>query len=246
MVEIVGCVDAGEMAEKAAELVVRTAGAAVHDHGCFYFCLAGGRTPGRLYERLADWAGPEDMPWGRTEIFWGDERAVPLDHPDSNFGLAHECLLQKIFMAPGQIHAMPGAAVPVERGAEDYENTLRRYFQGPGGRTFDLTLLGVGSDGHTASLFPESPALEETDRMVLGVAAPAGVSPPWARLTLTLPTINGSGVVLFLAEGRTKQRVVREILSGRAGRRYPAARVKGRDRTIWFVDREILEAGVLE
>jgi len=239
-VEILTCADGLELAEKAAQLVVSTAVAAVRDRGCFHFCLAGGRTPVRLYQRLAEWSGPESMPWERTEIFWGDERAVPRDHPDSNYAMAFEGLLKKISLAPQQIHAMPGTAVPLGRGAEDYEKTLRRFFRTPEVRTFDLIVLGLGTDGHTASLFPGSLALEETERMVLAVAAPDGVSPATDRLTLTLPAINASGVAVFLAAGREKQQVVREIFGGEDRRRLPAGRVKARERTVWLLDQGVV------
>jgi len=173
-----------------------------------FVALAGGSTPRRLYERLAAC----DFPWSETEVFFGDERCVPPDHPDSNYRMAHEALLSRV---QARVHRMPGETCD----ASAYEEDLARVF-GPGLPEFDLVLLGLGVDGHTASLFPGDPALDVTDRHVVRVQRP-----DHPRLTLTLPVLSAAKVVMFLVSGESKRESLRRLL---AGADIPAARVRGR------------------
>lgn len=170
--------------------------------------LAGGSTPRRLYERLAVC----DFPWSETEVFFGDERCVPPDHPDSNYRMAHEALLSRV---PARVHRMLGETC--DAGA--YEEELTRVF-GPGLPEFDLVLLGLGVDGHTASLFPGDPALDVTDRRVVRVQRP-----DHPRLTLTQPVLSAAKTAMFLVSGRFKREPLRQLL---AGVDMPAARVRAR------------------
>jgi 6-phosphogluconolactonase len=170
--------------------------------------LAGGSTPRRLYERLA----PRDFPWSETELFFGDERCVPPEHPDSNYRMAYETLLSRV---EARVHRMPGETCD----AAAYEEELTRVF-GPGLPEFDLVLLGLGEDGHTASLFPGDPALDEMDRRVVRV-----VRPDHPRLTLTLPVLSAAKVVMFVVSGESKREALGWLL---AGADIPAARVRAR------------------
>ncbi|MCC6381355.1 MAG: 6-phosphogluconolactonase [Dehalococcoidia bacterium] len=167
--------------------------------------LAGGRTPAALYRHLA--AVP--YPWGQTDLFFGDERCVPPSHADSNYCMAAETLLAHV---PARVHPMPGGTCD----ATAYETELRAFFatEPPG---MDLVLLGLGADGHTASLFPGDAALEEGERLVVRVARP-----DHARLTLTLPVLNAASVALFLVSGAEKAQALAALLGGED---IPAARV---------------------
>ncbi len=180
--------------------------------------LAGGSTPKALYERLA----VVDYPWHATEVFFGDERCVPPDHPDSNYNTANAALLSKV---QARVHRMRGESPD---GAALYEDALTSVF-GPGIPEFDLVLLGLGEDGHTASLFPGDPALDVTDRRVVRV-----VRPDYERLTLTLPVLSAAKVALFLVTGANKARRLRELLDEGD---IPAARVLAR-RVLVVADRD--------
>ena len=170
--------------------------------------LAGGSTPRLLYERLAT----RDFPWSETELFFGDERCVPPDHPDSNYRMAYEALLSQV---QARVHRMPGETCD----AASYEEELTRVF-GPGLPEFDLVLLGLGEDGHTASLFAGDLALDITDRRVVRV-----VRPDHARLTLTLPVLSAAKVVMFVVSGESKREALGRLL---AGADTPATRVRAR------------------
>lgn len=171
--------------------------------------LAGGATPRRAYERMA----ALDHPWDEVDMFFGDERCVPPEHPDSNFRMAHEALLSKV---PTRVHRMPGE--PCD--ARAYERELRKVL-GPDLR-LDLVILGLGEDGHTASLFPGDPAVDETERPVVRVERP-----DHSRLTLTLPVLSAARVALFLVEGERKREALRRLLTGDdiPARRVAAERV---------------------
>lgn len=193
--------------------------------------LTGGNTPRQLYAHLAEAYGAT-LPWPKTQLFFGDERCVPPEHPDSNFGNAHATLLRHVPIPEANVHRMRGE-LPPATGAQAYEATLRGYFGTV--PSFDLVLLGMGEDGHVASLFPNHPVLNETQRWVRDVHAPEVVV-PW-RLTLTLPLLQQARQVWFLVTGAKKAPVVRAILDDAtaAATRYPAARVQpGTAR--WFLD----------
>ncbi len=230
--------DSAELAREAADLVVWVGEQALAADGRFRVALSGGRTPRDLYATLTSPAFARRLDWSRVEFYFGDERCVPPDHPDSNFGLAETALFRPLGIAPSQIFRMRGEAEPPEAGAAEYEALLRQRFGGAGAwPRFDLVLLGLGEDGHTASLFPGTPAADERARWVAVGRAPAGTL---HRLTLTLPVLNQARTVLFLASGVAKAPVVRAILEGpeRGAARYPAGLVRPEQgRLIWLLDR---------
>lgn len=242
--------DPESLAVAAASAVVEAARAAFDARGTFALGLAGGSTPRRTYELLAE-RHAHDVPWARTEIFFGDERCVPPHDDQSNFAMAWIALLSRVPVASEYVHPMYlGAELP-EVAAARYDALLRRRFD-PGGRdaprTFDLLLLGVGDDGHTASLFPGAPSLQERARWALAVDAPPGVTTRH-RVTLTPPTIAASRTVMVLCAGASKRRVVREILSddvavaAAAAARYPAGMARGAEGTIWLCDEAAAAGG---
>ena len=195
-----------DIAGAAAELFLEIAPKAI--------ALAGGTTPRSAYERLASL----EYPWHEVEVFFGDERCVPPDHPDSNFRMAHEVLLSKI---PARVHRMTGESCD----APGYEDELREAL-GPT-PALDLVFLGLGEDGHTASLFPDDRALDETERLVVRVERP-----DHPRLTLTLPVLSAAPFALFLVAGEEKREVLRMLI---AGADIPAARVAA-DRVVILAD----------
>lgn len=223
--------DAQALARAAAEEVVQVLRAALAARGEASLVLAGGSTPRPLYQRLAEsHAGALD--WGRVSVFLGDERFVPPEDERSNFRLASETLLGRLGFEAGRVHAVPtGAASPAE-AARAYEATLREHL-GPE-PAFDLVLLGIGEDGHTASLFPGSPALEERERWVVAAEAPPG-APVRERITLTLPALSAGRTVLFLAAGEGKRAAIEDALRDPKAT-PPAQRVGARERLLWFLD----------
>ncbi|UCD71276.1 MAG: 6-phosphogluconolactonase, partial [Syntrophobacterales bacterium] len=186
-------------------------------------------------------------------FFWGDERYVPRDHPDSNFAMAFRVLISRVPIPSQNVHRIPVEVEHPEGAAEAYERILREFLWSPkkadthsrtphGGElfpAFDLILLGVGKDGHTASLFPGDQALEEENRWVVAVHSPYGF-PPVPRITLTLPVINRAGCILFTVSGSGKREVLRSILEDpdSAAHLYPAARVNPQGRVVWLIDEE--------
>ena len=229
--------DAGELASAAAKLFVAQAEKAVAAHGRFTVALAGGTTPSALYERLAT-DHRDAVPWHAIHFFWGDERHVPPAHPDSNFRAAYEAMLSKVPASEAHIHRIRAELPDASTAAVEYERTLRREFavDEPAWPVFDLVLLGMGSDGHTASLFPGNAALHETERLVLA---------PWVeklqsyRITLSLPVLNHALLVAFLVSGAAKAEEVRAVLEGPdQPDAVPARAVHPSDgRLLWMVDR---------
>ncbi len=205
--------------------------------GAFHVALAGGNTPRSLAEAVT--SEPDlDFAWHRTHVWWGDERAVPPDHPDSNYAMAEELLLARVPIPPTQVHRMPADADDLEAAARAYALTLAK---GTGARrgeapVLDLVWLGVGEDGHVASLFPGAPALQVTDRWVEAVTdAP---KPPPRRLTLTLPVLFAARRVVILASGAEKSAIVRAAIEGGHGAealpaRTVATATAGR---LWLLD----------
>jgi 6-phosphogluconolactonase len=177
--------------------------------------LSGGSTPALLYRRLAE-GYRDSIPWDRLEVFFGDERAVPPDHPDSNYRLAFTTFLGKVAIPPERIHRMAGEEPDLEAAARRYEEEVCRSVPaGPDGvPSFDLIWLGIGEDGHTASLFPGTKALEEKKRLVAANEAPALKS---RRLTFTLPLLNAAKVLQFIVAGKKKAPVVRRVLEAGKG-----------------------------
>ncbi|MBU2550478.1 MAG: 6-phosphogluconolactonase, partial [Proteobacteria bacterium] len=175
--------DLEHLSRAAAEVVVREAGRAVEARGRFLLVLSGGGTPARLYGILGESPLREAVPWDRVHVFWGDERCVPADHPDSNYALAQKTLLDRVPCPEAHVHRMAGE-LGARAAADRYEMELRDFFA-PGGPEFDLVLLGMGPDGHTASLFPGQEVLDEKVRLTAPVQPPPSIRPAVPRLTLT-------------------------------------------------------------
>lgn len=229
--EVHGHPDAAAVATAAAALVAAALRDAVAARGVATLALAGGSTPRALHERLAS-EHRHDVPWDRTTIVFGDERCVPPDHDASNYRMARTSLLDHVPIAPARVHRVQGE-LPPAAAAADYERTLRQALA-PDAPHLDVVLLGVGADGHTASLFPGDPALDERARWAVAVTAPDYVDEPRDRVTLTLPVLGGAGLVIVLATGAGKRDAVRAALAGTDT--LPAARVRGRGRTCWLLD----------
>jgi 6-phosphogluconolactonase len=200
----------------------------------FAVCLSGGSTPRRLYELLAAPDIASRFPWSRAHWFWGDERFVPHDSRDSNYGMAREAFLSRVPAPAHHIHAIPTEGLSPEQAATAYEATLKRFYGADtltaGRPLFDVTLLGVGENGHTASLFPDQPALQEIRRWVVAVIGLK--SEP--RITLTYPALDSSRDVAFVATGKGKRQVVARAQSG--DRAIPAGLVRPIGRLHWFTD----------
>ncbi len=226
--------DVTTLSLEAAEAVVQTIDRAVRATGRCSLALSGGATPQTLYRLLASRFSAR-IPWDKVHLFWGDERYVPPEDPGSNFRRVKETLLDQVPCPTDNVHPMPTGFSDPDAAARDYEGTLRSFF-GDGPAVFDLLFLGLGPEGHTASLFPESPALAETIRWVRAVTVPA--DPP-LRLTLTLVILNQAANAYFLVTGSKKARALRHVLAGAADpRAYPAAGVRLDQGTlIWWVDR---------
>ncbi|MGA8621519.1 MAG: 6-phosphogluconolactonase [Candidatus Sulfotelmatobacter sp.] len=221
----------------AAEEVIRAVTEAVAHRGRFTIALSGGSTPKNLYTLIAANASAI-LPWDRMFFFWSDERHVPPNDPESNYRLAKEYLLSKVPVPPDNIFRVPAENPDASAAAEAYEQTLRKFFAVALGEfpRFDLILLGMGPDGHTASLFPETAALQEKSRLVVANWVEKLKT---SRITFTLPLLNAARCVAFLASGTDKAAMLREVLEGNApGEQYPSKLVRPSDgKLIWFVDR---------
>ena len=218
-----------ELAEAAARAFVEGAASAIAERGRFAVALAGGSTPKATYEVLArDHSG--DVDWPNVHVFFGDERIVPPDHEDSNYRMAREALLDHVPV--GSVHRMRGE-LPPDEAAASYEAELEEFFeQTP--PVLDLVMLGIGEDGHTASLFPGTAALGVTDRLAVANPVPKLDT---TRLTLTGPALNAAREVRFLISGAGKAEALAEILEGDSGpREYPAKLVRPPGGPIWMVD----------
>ncbi len=225
--------DLKALSRAAAESVVALAEAAVRDKGRFTMALSGGSTPRALHRLLArDYR--DSIPWPQVHIFWGDERFVPPDDSRSNYRMARKALLDRVPIPEQQIHPMLTLLPQPGQAADAYQATLRGSFPGQWPH-LDLILLGLASDGHTASLFPNSSALEENERWV--VAIRADVRPP-LRLTLTFPAINHAANIHFLVAGKSKAPALRSALADNADPKLsPAAAIEPVDgKLVWWVD----------
>jgi 6-phosphogluconolactonase len=208
---------------------------AVKQRGRFAVALAGGHTPARMYKLWADAANHGvRTQWDRVHLFWGDERYVPQDDPMSNYAMAHESLISHVPIPAANVHPMPTDLPQAQAAAEAYESDLRKFFE-TAPPSFDLQLLGLGVEGHTASLFPDSPALEEKERWVAAVKVPA--KPP-QRLTLTLPVLNQGRHTLFLVSGKDKRKIIGALRSERGpnSSQYPAGRIRPTGQVLWLLD----------
>jgi len=240
--EVHVCADLNEASLALAENLVNIAQDSVLKRGFFSLALSGGKTPRTLYGLLASEYSSK-IPWDGVHLFWSDERCVPKDHTDSNYGMAYNILISKVSLPSKNIHRIPAEIDPPEKAAASYERVLRDFFKSSEGEvspTFDVSLLGVGEDGHTASLFPGESALEEKNCWAVAVKAPPPFSPQ-NRITLTFPVINGSDTVFFLASGSEKSKILKSILEepDKSAKIYPSALVHPKARLTWFVDREI-------
>jgi len=226
-----------DLFQAAAEEVLRIATDAVAKRGRFAMALSGGSTPKNLYTLIAANASAA-LPWAQMFFFWGDERHVPPDDPDSNYRMAKEALLSKVPIPPGNIFPIPAENQDAVAAADAYEQTMRKFFASPPGEfpRFDLILLGMGPDGHTASLFPETAALQEKSRLVVANWVEKLKT---SRITLTLPVLNAARCVAFLVSGADKAAVLHEVLEGSApAEKYPSKLVQPTNgKLIWFLDR---------
>ena len=192
----------------------------------FNLALSGGSTPKILYQILADEPFRAQVPWSRTHFYWSDERHVPPDHPDSNYRMAHEAMLAHVPVPESNVHRVRSENPSAQEAADEYEQTIVP--------RLDLILLGLGTDGHTASIFPGSEVIHETKRLVTA---------PWVeklnayRITMTLPLLNNGTSVLFLVSGSEKAQIVKEVLEG--PKKYPAQFVQPMNgELIWMLDRD--------
>ena len=194
--------------------------------------LSGGSTPKLMYQVLAD-EFRDSVSWSNIHFFWSDERHVPPDHPDSNYRLAHEALLSQVPVSPNNVHRIPSENADAAAAAGEYEQTIIQVTQQTLPR-LDVIFLGLGTDGHTASIFPGSEVLHETRRLV---AAPYVEKLKTYRLTMTLPLLNNGAAIVFLVSGADKAQIVKEVLEGE--NKYPAQAVKpAQGELIWMLDKE--------
>jgi 6-phosphogluconolactonase len=224
--------DLHQLAEHAAGDCLRLMEETLRKSNRFALALAGGSTPKELYTRLAE----AKADWERVHFFWGDERCLPPDHPDSNYCTAQETLLQHISIPSENIHRIMGEN-SAKDAAQAYEADLRRFFGNELPR-FDLILLGLGTDGHTASLFPGSPGVRARRRQAVPVRHTTPPPPLVDRVTLTLPVLNAAAQVIFLVAGRDKAETMAEVLNGtHQPDRLPAQGVRpANGRLLWLAD----------
>jgi 6-phosphogluconolactonase len=246
--------DPDAMFGEAARLISLWSGEAMKRRGRFTLVLSGGNTPRPLYSLLsgADYRGKID--WGRVHLFWGDERFVPRDSHLSNYRMAFETLISSIPIPEENVHPVPDSeeAQTPDEAARDYEKTIRSFFA-QGGKTagrfssrepdsgivpeFDAVILGMGADGHTASLFPRSNAISESERLVVAVEAPSS-SPVRERITFTLPLLNRASRIMFLVSGKGKELILKTVLSemSSGAPSHPAGMVKPAGRLVLMTD----------
>jgi 6-phosphogluconolactonase len=222
------------LAARAADEFIASCAAAIRDHGVFSVAFSGGTTPKAMLTLLGSSEGSARVDWDRVHAFWSDERCVAPDDPASNFGMADAALLSRVPIPPGNVHRMRGEVAPQD-GAADYVRQLESYFGGP--PAFDIVFLGLGPDGHTASLFPGTTALDEAARPCVANRVDSHVASPW-RLTLTYPAINSGRRVVFLVEGDEKAAIFKAVVKGeRDPRKYPAQGVEpASGDLLWLVD----------
>lgn len=230
-----------EMSEAVADKITLIAEKKISQRGLFSLVLTGGRTPGLLYRLIAE----KNINWHKTHIFWGDERCVPPDHADSNFRLAQRNLLDKISIPPANIHRMKGELPDPEEAAQEYEQEIRFFLShitnSPEKKLsgklsgFDLVLLGMGEDGHIASIFPGSPIIKSTQ--ITAAAYPEFASPRCARLTLTIKILNRSEKIFMLISGNKKKQIFNDIKTGKkkSSRKYPAALLQPQGVLSWEI-----------
>lgn len=228
-----------QLIQATARLILSAAAEATTTRGRFNFVLSGGSTPAPLYETLSLPPYVEGMPWNKTHFYWGDERVVPPTHEESNFGEAKRLLLDLVQANPENVHRIRGELSPIDAAANYSERLATLSGLSGQGTLFDLVLLGLGSDGHTASLFPGSMEVEEQRSMTLAVSAVYGGRPAH-RVTLTPLAFNRSRLVVFLVSGSVKAKAVKESINGEFDpRSWPAHRIHpDAGEIIWMLDAE--------
>ncbi|BAW96202.1 6-phosphogluconolactonase [[Synechococcus] sp. NIES-970] len=216
-----------ELIKRSRRIVVSRIQEAIARRGICTIALAGGSTPKPLYEKLAQ----ENLPWEQIHIFWGDERYVPADHPDSNQRMARQVWLDQVPIPPDNIHPMPTDAADPYLDAATYDATLRAFFGDQTWPAFDIILLGMGDDGHTASLFPQTAALAVSDRLIT-----VGEKQGEPRLTFTVPLINAAHHIIFLVAGHNKQEALQQIFHSEAdGFAYPSKLIEPDHGILWWL-----------
>lgn len=235
--EIVQVADAETLAREAAQRVVSDAKEAIAARGRFVIALAGGSTPKKTYELLANPPFSGEIDWSKVYAFFGDERFVPADDERSNFGMAWEALISKVPLPENNVFPVPTEMATAGDAARAYEETLREFFGAGNSPHFDLILLGMGDDGHTASLFPEADTLGMKDFWVVW-SPPGTLPPPVDRITFTFAALNAARHVLFLVAGDKKAEALADIFERDASSlKRPAAGVQPTDGTLtWLVD----------
>lgn len=226
--------DLDALSHAVSEECVRAATEAVSARGKCLIALSGGHTPERAYQ-IWSTEYREKMPWAKAHFFWGDERFVGADDPKSNYRMAREKLFKNAPVPPENIHPILTSYPNADEAARGYENVLRTFI-GEGGPSFDVMLLGIGVEGHTASLFPGSPALAEQKRWVMGVKAPA--EPP-VRISLTFPVLRRARATYFLAAGADKQGIIATLRRDSPAEleKLPVGMLKPEGEAIWFLDK---------
>ena len=230
--------DSQSLAEAGARHFFQLARAALATGWRFSVALSGGSTPQRLYSLLARPSYQAEIDWSRVFFFWGDERCVPPDHPDSNFNMANQALFSRAPVPPENIFRILGE-LGRDRAAEDYENRLKTFFAAATLPRLDLIFLGLGDDGHTASLFPGSPGVSERQRWAIGVEHKTPPLPLVDRVTLTPPVLNAAANVIFLVSGAGKAERVAQVLRGpHQPEILPAQAIRpAQGRLLWLLDR---------
>jgi 6-phosphogluconolactonase len=235
--QIIVCQNQEDIFKRAANLFTDLAAEFAESQGRFSVALSGGSTPKGMFSLLATDPYRSRIDWSKVHLFWGDERSVPPDHKDSNYRMANEAMISKVPIPPENVHRMKAEESDINAAAADYEALLKKHFNLKEGEMprFDLLLLGMGDDGHTASLFPGTKALSEKQRLVV---------PNWVekfntnRMTFSAPAINNARTILFMAAGEGKRGPLKEVLSGEPNPNlYPSQLIQATDgRVIWMVD----------
>lgn len=228
MTQINNVSDKNALIIEATAVIIHNIKEAIAKNNTCTIALAGGNTPKPIYEAIAQ----TDLPWDKIHIFWGDERYVLPTHPDSNEKMAREAWLDKVNFPPTNIHPMPTRANNPQADADKHNQELLNFFGITSGfPTFDLILLGMGDDGHTASLFPYTQALQVCDRLIT-----VGNKEDSLRLTFTVPLINQADCVIFLVSGSNKQEALQQVFSETGdSNKYPSKLIKPQGELIWFI-----------
>ena len=232
--------DLDTISQQAAAYIVRIASEAIVTRGRFTIALSGGNTPKKLYGLLATEPYSKQIDWQLVDIFWSDERCVPPDNPESNYYMAQEVMLRHVSIPVTQVHRMPADRPDRDAASLAYTQDMQRVFGTNRVPDFDLIQLGMGPEGHTASLFPHQPSLRETQRLVMPVSVP---KPPPDRLTFTPPILNAAHHILFLATGADKVDALHAVIEGPTNpEEYPAQIVQPPNGEVtWMVDSAIAQ-----